>query len=174
MHNNYFPAQVKKYFHYLIDEFHYSVIEKLSEGNPDYGVMEFRSSLTIIRVTRQEDRPTDIVHVVIRPSEAPDDVGMSLRNILDSLGIRVDLPDDHVPPQYFEDVLKKYAQEMREHCLEFINGDFSRWSLILQHYLREVEDWYKSILGEELPTKGRYQVIENFIRVKELKKNIKK
>ena len=158
---------VEKYFQYLVDEFHYSVIDKSLGGNPSYGIVEFRTPQTVIQVTRQEDRPTDVVHVVIKPSGSPDDVGMSLKSILDALGIKDKLPDDNISPKYIEFALRIYSEKMREYCLEFIEGDFSKWNIILQHYLKSMKNWYKSVLGEGLPNESRYQIIQNYIREKD-------
>jgi hypothetical protein len=163
MNNRDFPTLVKKYFHYLEEDFHYSIVEKLSNINPNYGAIEFRSVRTVLRVIRQEDRPTDVVYIIIRPLDAPDEIGMSLKIIVDALEIGVDLPDDHTPPQLFEDITKEYAEIVSKYCTEFIKGDFSRWNLILRYYIENKRNWYKSVLGEELPTIALYQVIQTYI-----------
>ncbi len=159
-----FPKLVRKYFGYLVDDFDYSVEDKPNNIGPfNYGVIEFRSPKTTIQVGREQDRPTDVVYVQVKPSKAPNEVSKSLRWIVDALGIKADLPDDFTPPQQLENSLKKYAFCLKEHCLEFILGDFSKWDRVLKYFIEKKKEHYRSLTGIELP-ENTFQAIEHYLK----------
>ena len=162
METNSFPELVNKYFRYLIDEFQYSISEKPYGPRPfNYGEIFFNSNTTIIKIVRDQSRPLDIISVVIKPKNAPDDAEMSLIRIVEAFGI-----DHHflaaINPRDLEKSIEDYAWGLREYFMEFILGDFTRWNSVLTYFINYMKRDYLAMSGSELP-EGAYRAIEEYI-----------
>lgn len=154
MESNVFAEIVKKYFHYLIDDYGFHIVEERyapeSFGN---SLVVFQLNSTFISLSR--DRGD--IYLDIGSVSSPKNT-YNLGTVIEFLRpqdyqqIKVfgfpKLPDD--PYKRIEIPVRYWATLLRQYCEPILSGDFSQWNELGEHQRRAVEEFTKNELPKIL------------------------
>lgn len=153
-----FPNLVRREFAYLVDNFGFSVQEKLYGSEPfDDGIIELSSSHAVVSV--QLDRGD--VLVLVGPASEPTVARVSINTVVEYLTHEqvkdaVALPE--MPRGYEARIryqITQYAAAIRQYCGPIFQEDFSDWLALSKLALKRMQEQYKHWTGKNLPGNDR-------------------
>jgi len=149
-----FAEQVKKHFHYLVDDYGFSVVDEKHDpeafGN---SLVDFQSSTAVIRVLLDRGQ----VLVDIRPSIEPPTFWFDLGSLVEFLAPEADEPVYVFPEtwdNYYEMIewqVARLARVLRQYCALVLRGEFSQWREIDKRRKKSAEEGYRALTGKDLP-----------------------
>jgi hypothetical protein len=152
-----FSALVRQYFGFLIEEYGYSLTENLYSTQPfGDGIIQLQSNKIIISIMLDREE----LSILIGPSTEPEIARLSVEIVVDYLtGGKVKSiisGEWHIwsSTSRIEKRLLKYAKALRKYCEHLLRGDLSGWLGIYKYFVKNLQDEYRSMTGEELPEKS--------------------
>lgn len=149
-----FAEQVKKHFHYLIDDYDFSVVNEKSDpeafGN---SLVDFQSGTTAVRVTLDRGQ----VLVDMRPLTESSTSWFSLGSVVEFLAPEADEPVYVFPEtwdHYYDMIngqVSRMARVLRQYCAPVLRGEFSQWKEIDERTRKGAEEEYRALTGKDFP-----------------------
>ncbi len=147
-----FTEQAKQHFHYLIDDYGFSVVDERYEpeafGN---SLIQFRSSAIDIMVVLDRGQ----VLIDVSPYPRPSNYQFSLATVVKFLAPEANEPA-YIFPETWEDYddmiewqLTRLARVLRQYCVPVLRGEFSDWKTMNECRKKEAEEGYKRRTGKD-------------------------
>jgi hypothetical protein len=148
-----FTDQVKKYFHYLTEDYGFSIVAEEKSNRQAFGnsLIEFRSSTASVIVT------LDRGQVLIDMGPYPEVPGyqFSLVTVIEFLASGLNEPVYIFPEQwdnYYDMIdwqVMRLAGLLRQYCTPVLKGEFSKWKEMDEIRTKTALDDYKRLTGKD-------------------------
>lgn len=146
-----FAEQIKKHFHYLIDDYGFSVIDERYDheafGN---SLVQFRSSTTDVVVVLDKGQ----VLIDISPYPEIPNYRFGLATVVEFLSPDADEPA-YIFPEKWDNYygmidwqVTRLTRVLRQYCAPVLRGEFSKWKEMDEIRRKETEDRYRALTGK--------------------------
>mgnify|MGYP000219498111 CR=1 FL=1 len=147
-----FTEQAKQHFHYLIDDYGFSVVDERYEpeafGN---SLIQFRSSAIDIMVVLDRGQ----VLIDVSPYPRLSNYQFGLATVVKFLAPEANEPV-YIFPETWEDYddmiewqLTRLARMLRQYCAPVLRGEFSDWETMNECRKKEAEEEYRRLIGKD-------------------------
>ena len=147
-----FAEQVKKHFHYLIDEYGFSVVDERYDAEA-FGdsLVQFQSSTVDLSIIL--DRGQVLIDIGPHP-ESPD-YRFGLVSVIEFLAPEADEPAYIFPEtwdNYYDMIdwqVTRLARVLQQYCAPVLRGEFSQWKEMAERRRKEARDTYRALTGKD-------------------------
>jgi hypothetical protein len=147
-----FTEQARRRFHYLIDDYGFSVVDE--RYDPDaFGnsLVRFRSSAVDVVLVLDRGQ----VLIDINPYPMIEDYQFGLPSVVEFLAAEAGEPV-YVFPETWENYydmidsqLERLARVLRQRCSSILRGEFSDWEAMSDFRKKEAEEGYRRLTGKD-------------------------
>jgi hypothetical protein len=147
-----FTDQVKKYFHYLIEDYGFSVVEERDRYDAaGDSFIQFRSSAISITVALDRGQ----VLIDMEPYPGVPGYQFGLVSVIEFLAPDLDEPVyifPEKPDNYYDRIdwqVMRLAGLLRQYCTPVLKSEFSKWKEMAEIRRKTVWDDYKRLTGKD-------------------------